>query len=286
MFKTVLKYDCRAVARHWWIIAVATLGLTLFGAASGRILTQQGVSLRSSGVIRLFAGFGAAISAIGVAAGALITTILVYIRFYKNFYTDEGYLTFTLPVKRSTLYLAKVVNALIWHALETVLLIVCLAICLLIIPPTTVSGYLINPVAYRTIGWLIRRYFEVMGGMGVLYLFEALLLIVLMKWASIGLMHFCITAGCILAKKNKVLASIGIYYGVSWILGIAGQLFLSFNMMGFTRGALYYLTILSLPEERALAAVLGLTLCGIAGTAAYLLHQLTVKRVETRLNLA
>ena len=41
-----------------------------------------------------------------IIASAVVTELLVFVRFYKNFFTDEGYLTFTLPVSRKDLLLS------------------------------------------------------------------------------------------------------------------------------------------------------------------------------------
>ncbi|NCC87880.1 MAG: hypothetical protein EOM05_08445 [Clostridia bacterium] len=49
----------------------------------------------------------------------LIATILfILIRFYKNYYTDEGYLMFTLPVSSKSLILSKLFSALIYTILS------------------------------------------------------------------------------------------------------------------------------------------------------------------------
>ena len=70
-----------------------------------------------------------------VVAFCVVSTILVYVRFFKNFFSDEGYLTFSFPVPRRTLYLAKTVNAFIWN-LATVGVVALVAVfAMLVIPP-------------------------------------------------------------------------------------------------------------------------------------------------------
>ncbi|MFQ9052505.1 MAG: ABC transporter permease [Oscillospiraceae bacterium] len=51
----------------------------------------------------------------------LLTLVLMVYRFYKNLMTDEGYLMFTLPVSRSQLIWSKLLVALVWSVLSTVL---------------------------------------------------------------------------------------------------------------------------------------------------------------------
>ncbi len=42
------------------------------------------------------------------------TIIFLLVRFYKNYYTDEGYLMFTLPVSSTSLIFSKLLSALVW----------------------------------------------------------------------------------------------------------------------------------------------------------------------------
>lgn len=50
-----------------------------------------------------------------LAAFSFCITLCTAIRFYKNFFTDEGYLMFTLPVKTSELLLSKLLVAVLWR---------------------------------------------------------------------------------------------------------------------------------------------------------------------------
>ena len=52
---------------------------------------------------------------------SMILTIYFAIRFYKNLYTDEGYLMFTLPVSRSLLIWSKLIVSMAWGILSAVL---------------------------------------------------------------------------------------------------------------------------------------------------------------------
>ena len=54
------------------------------------------------------------ISVIAVVAGIFIALFIVMQRYYKNFFSDEGYLTFTLPVKTGHLLGSKVISAVLW----------------------------------------------------------------------------------------------------------------------------------------------------------------------------
>ena len=47
-------------------------------------------------------------------ASAIISIMLVYQNYHRSLFTSEGYLMFTLPVKRSTLLTSKILTSLIW----------------------------------------------------------------------------------------------------------------------------------------------------------------------------
>lgn len=55
-----------------------------------------------------------------LAALSLCVTICTAVRFYRNLFTDEGYLMFTLPVKTSDLLLSKTLVAVTWRLISVV----------------------------------------------------------------------------------------------------------------------------------------------------------------------
>ncbi|MBD5549585.1 MAG: hypothetical protein HDQ96_00175 [Lachnospiraceae bacterium] len=55
-----------------------------------------------------------------LAALSLCVTICTAIRFYKNLFTDEGYLMFTLPVKTSDLLLSKALVSVFWKLISII----------------------------------------------------------------------------------------------------------------------------------------------------------------------
>ena len=122
MLKKLLKYDLRAVFRLWWVMAISSLGLAVIGGICLHTLIGVGVDERST-IITIVAALGMLATVIGLSAFLVVTVILIYVRFYKNFFTDEGYLTFTLPVKRSQLLNSKLITTFIATAATELMLI-------------------------------------------------------------------------------------------------------------------------------------------------------------------
>ena len=60
----------------------------------------------------------------------LINNILrIWARTIKNFYSDEAYLTHTLPIKKETLFLSKVLTTIITLLTSTLVIVISLLIC-------------------------------------------------------------------------------------------------------------------------------------------------------------
>ena len=289
MLKKCLKYDLRAVHRIWWILAVTMVAASAVVAICIRALAQNmwNMTEESSGLevlITLFGGAGAMLGFIAMVACLSVSVILVYWRTYTHFYTDEGYLTFTLPVKRSTLYLSKVITAAIVELSTGLLFVLGIALILLVAPPTE-DGALLNPIVYTGLADLLGEAWKLVGGWMILWIVAALPIPLLACLFTSGMTMLCITVGTVIAKKHKLLAAIGIYYGVTTVLSFVGQLimtFLSGGMVGifgyaFDAG----MTPAGLTVTAVLVAVSAITACiGVT------LHFITVHLVEHRLNLA
>lgn len=284
MFGKLLKYDFRAVARVWWIVAVSALGISLAGATVFRFLFSSADGGEMTGILAAFAVLSLLACAFALAASVLVTMILVYLRFYKNFFTDEGYLTFTLPVSRRELLLSKTVNALIWMALHTLLLTVCTMLFLLIAPPPEETYELLNFTVLDAFGQVFSEIWSMCGAWTLLYAVECVLIAVCAAFYSVSLVHFCITVGSVIAKKQKLLAAIGIYYGVNMVASFLSQMLpyvFVFLMEGFgeifgvTEGAKYFGAI----------GLLLMIACLLVATVGSVFYFTTRGMLERKLNL-
>lgn len=284
MFRKLLKYDMRATVRIWWIIAVSVVGVSLFGALALRTTIEN---IRGDGLelVSVAGVIVSALSIIAVASSFAITAILVYYRFYKNLFSDEGYLTFTLPVSRSRIILAKTANAMLWLALHSLLLAVCASLFFLISPPAK-DGAIINPVIFKAIGNAFSRLWKFSGAWSILYILLGLLLSVCFLFFSVTLVQFCITAGAIIAKKHKLLLAIVIYYLVNSALSFVSQILFTVLGISFADG----MTVLGGQMSHGAACVaIALALlvgCAAVFTVSAWLYMAALGKVERRLNLA
>ena len=293
MFGRALKYDMKAVWKLWWVIAVSVGGLTLISSLVMRFVISTADKLEHASAL-LSLVWGAAVlflfvSVVAICASGIGTVILVLIRFYKNFFTDEGYLTFTLPISRAKLFLAKITNAMIWNLLHSVLLTLCLMLALLIAPPAE-KGELINPVVYEGIGEFLKLIFTDIPFEAVLwillYTFEVLIGLFVSSLISVCLFHMCITIGSIVAKKAKVIAGIGIYYGVNILFSTALSIIGNLLTLGLLGGFVEIISgIESTRAIMSIIAVIGLLVISMLVTVAVAIYFATLDMIKNKLNL-
>ena len=283
MLRKLLKYDLKSVGRIWWIVAVSVLGLATFGSLLLRVTVEL---IANDGPVLLYI-FGSLISYICIIvlfSSSFVTLFLTHFRFYKNFFTDEGYLTFTLPVSRRQLLLSKTINTLIWTSAHGVLLFVCFLIYMTIVPPG--EGWLIiNPMLLWDMGEGIVELWKHIGAWLIVYGLELLLILFTSSLFSIGLVQFCITIGAVIAKRVKLLAGIGVYYAVNMILSFAFSFALIFGVSTMGEGLVGLLNDLTIIGRQAAVALILLIVAVITSALAAILHFSTLGSLERKLNL-
>ncbi len=216
MFAKLLKHEWRSTRGLLGVLTLAVLGLGVYGIVALRVLLSMDdmqvmlnpfLSVVRAGLI-VTLGLGA----IGLAVYSVAVQFILLYRFYKHKFTDEGYLTFTLPVKTEAIYWSSLVNILIWMAIST--LVVILVISLVILLGTGSTEFFLN---------------EFMPGLGeLLEVMEldlsswtvAISILNLVANLAYGLVLplACVTIGAVLAKKHKILTAFVAYYVINWVM--------------------------------------------------------------------
>ena len=295
MLKKCLKYDLAAVFRILWILLIIMLGAVLIAGVSMRVCFESVIFFSMNDaepnpaiVFPVFLGvFGGYFSAIGcfiAAVGcATVCTILTYWRVYSNFFTDEGYLTFTLPVKRSTLYLSKVITCTVVELASLAVILIGGVCALLIAIPF--DAYPFFPDIFKEMGTAFTEMWCSVGIWPLAWVLLMPLFIVANLLASNGLVLLCLTLGSAIFKKGKLIASIGIYWLVNQLAGGVAELAvfpLTFGMSGIMmvmENAGGFVTGLTVTV--AILIAVAMTACGAA-----LLHFINLTILERKLNLA
>lgn len=152
----------------------------------------------------------------------ILVTIMMFItaitRFYKNLFTAEGYLSFTLPVTGYQHITVKLLTTLLFELITSLMIILSLGIA--------TAGELLYEII-KSGTYLFERAVENTGLDFIIIVIEFVFLVLFAQISSILLFYACITIGQ-LAKKNRVLAAFGVYFGYYFITQTVATLFLAF----------------------------------------------------------
>lgn len=212
MFGKLLKYEFKALFRKcvsiFLLIVAVTLGSAVITKLTGSLFSGEVNIL--GGIFSLIAG----ISFLLIAASPFIVLVLIINRFYTNFFKDEGYLTFTLPVKVTQLYNAKLLAGAVVLLFSAVVSVIVFILSLMII--TSERGYFFNMAVLDEIGKAIKEITGYIKSFEVLLIvIEIIVYLILTSLYSIILFYLSFTIGAISAKKHKVALGVGVYYGIN-----------------------------------------------------------------------
>lgn len=220
MFRKLLKYEWRANARLFWILSLAALGVALLGGGAMRTANYIVATSQSDvAIATVVPGMYALCFFCFLALIAYVSAVEIInlVRFYKNKFTDEGYLTFTLPVTARQIYLSTFVNILVWMLISCVIMMVGFFIMLAIGMGETLREWMADADLQYIWQMLMEGFAGLQNEMESLkgynlYLVLMGITMVLSPLYMVSLIMGCLTVGSVLAKKHKILASIGIYY--------------------------------------------------------------------------
>lgn len=231
MFAKLMKYDFRATWGLLGVLSIIALGAGAAGSVVTRLLeTDVDGFLLAMLIISL-------IAVIFYLVGYSLAAMFILLgRFYKSRFTDEGYMTFTLPVTTHQILLSSFLNCALGMLVSILVTIVAFGI-MVFFGAVELDGQRWE-VVKLCFDYLPRFLKEV--GVGNTLVF---LLMLLTGFASeVTTIMLAITLGSIIAKKHKLLIGVVAYYGIHIGITVAGAGILSssvFNQMmdqaGFQR---------------------------------------------------
>jgi len=166
MLNKLLKHEFKDTARiipMFYLISLIFASMVL----SAKTLDIDWFRMTTSFVLLL----------LGIAV-SIVTFVVIAIRFYKNLYSNEGYLMFTLPVKPHLLLAAKGITAFLWMLLSY---------------GVTVGAFYISLYGFGLTGELsmVMDQLKMYGMEKVIYLFMPM--IILATLYLLGQIYFAIT---------------------------------------------------------------------------------------------
>lgn len=267
MLGKLMKYDLKGSARYLLPIYAMVLILALLNRGVDALLRESSLANTASGLM-MFLYVMLVIAAFAFTAGTII------LRFYKNLLGDEGYLMFTLPVTTSANIFAKLFSAIIW----VLACLVVFGLSLLLLTLTTINfpdlNMLIQKLAHAFSTYHINPF---------LLIAESFLLFLLAIAANILLIYLAMAIGQ-LANNQKLLAAIGSYIGLQFVLQIISVIIINvFSNNNLFRSMFDWINTLS-PSAFSQTIMLSLLLFAILTCVVFFIPCKLL--LEKKLNLA
>ncbi len=239
MLKKLIKHDFRALSRTLFPLQIAILGgglvATLLSAMSIRLSDASWAGANGSallkGLIMAISVTTAVLIGIGIMASLFVTIILICYHFYRSFLSDEGYLTFTLPVSTGNLIWSKLLTGMFWLMINGVVVTITLLIY-------SVFGTTTNTLVNMEVLQGIKYFFAELMPQAAEYVSIPLMIAEAVVIGIIGLaaqllqIYFAIIVGGQVAKKHRVLAAIGMYLLINMGVGIVSSTFMALVTFG------------------------------------------------------
>lgn len=207
MVKKLFKHEIFAYLRTVIPLYIALLGVAL----CGRIIQ---FFENDSIAFDIIMGASVTVYAVTAIATLLLTFVFVVVRFYKNMYTGEGYLTFTLPVTVSQHITVKLFVALLFQFLSIIGVLLSVAVI--------TFGELFTEII-KALSYLIKMFTENMGYHLWLFAIEFLVALVFLFIYEYMVYYTCISIGQ-LSRKNRIISAIGVYFAYYIITQIIGTI--------------------------------------------------------------
>ena len=131
MLKTLLKYEWKDT----WGLCTACNGIALILSVIGALMISlwhysddKTFTDTQTTMLGVAFSFYIIIYIVSVFAIVLVMKYYFFLRYYKNLFTDQGYLMHTLPVKSTDLINSKLIIAVLWQFITGIVVGICIVI--------------------------------------------------------------------------------------------------------------------------------------------------------------
>lgn len=262
MLKKLLKYDMKSMAKSLLPLYGLTIVMGLFNRFTSFLASKFSFLKIVNGMVLVFF--------VILLFGCLIYTFVVSIqRFYNNLIKDEGYLTHTLPVKKSTIVNAKLISSGIYSVIS----VICIVIAVLVRVYT--KGCL-TPVfdAFKAL-------MQQAGYDGIIIILYVIITMVVSYFANLLMVYLAICLGQTQNEKKgmySVVYGIVVYVITQTISGI-----IMFPLMFMNNGLMAELDK-AMPSATSIYYLFGITLI-VSLIFPIIYYVLSVKILDKKLNL-
>ena len=147
--------------------------------------------------------------------------VIGIVRFYQGLYSKEGYLSHTLPVTSAQHLWSKLIVTMIFEV-GTVFTI------FLAVNVATIGD--VGVELYKALGYLLGQAFTYLHGHLILFIVEAVVMLLVATAVSFLRIYFCISIGQLVNRK-KILLAFGIYFGIYMLGQISATIVITLGMV-------------------------------------------------------
>ena len=248
MFGKLIKAEWRASRRVVGLLCLAVLlaGLVLGGIGCGLFLAETH-NWQVHGTVELLLALLTAAAMMTMAIAWAASVFYALWRFYKSRFTEEGYLTYTLPVSGHQLMLSAILSSVL--AILAVLLatvaatLLGLGISALGLPWKEVPADF-WPKAWEQLGEAWSE-FARHGDIAV----QAALMMLLGALSQLIVLMLAVTIGGMAAKKHPILMALLAYCGIGFVQMVISLTVLASDLVltnGLTVGTMYAMPLVTI----------------------------------------
>lgn len=276
MLSTLMRYDFKRLFK--WVLpfcAGTILAAGLFVFVFWRMMDPEPPVFET--YLMLPYAFTAMISMLALVGGFVGVLIMVCRNYYKNLMTDEGYLTFTLPVNHNQILASKVISGSVCTLLGMLATIVGFFIIIFGITSLAADGVQAGAEYTEEIGIIGGADVDMSGTIFVLL--SAILTGIIQLIRSVIQAYFAFTVGSIIAKTHKIWAAIGIDFLADMVIS---------TVFSFVTVPYSFLTVGIVDFEVNYLSMTGgyMLIMGVGEAAVcVVLYLWTLKLLKTKLNL-
>lgn len=260
MFAKLLKMEFRSTWNVLGILCLSLVGAGLLGGLAIRHLEGASAPKQWLEVLCMLAVIAAVLFFAVCGAGALIVQI---VRFYRSRFTDEGYLTFTLPVTTHQVLLSSFVTS----AVNLIAVAAVGAVGLILMGLCAIPDFEIlrkgMDIFWQEFPELWARFTQA----DVLQATGLLLVNVIVAFSNeLVLIMLSVTIGSLVAKKHKILAAVAFYY----ILHVVDLTFTGVSVV----------KLVGSPDSLSLLGLLAIVNLAVAVAGYFLMYFLVDKKLN------
>lgn len=280
MFSKLLKHDWKSNGALLGLLSACALGAGLLAGLVLRIIVDlvQKIQENDANVAMGISGLSTLMMflILALVAYAFAVPFINMLRFYKSRFTDEGYLTFTLPVTSRQIFLSSFLHMVIWQVLSA--LVLTAAGCAIVFIGISQE----NRDVIESIAQMIGFADDTLSGEPGYQLYRVMstLQTVVAPVYSIMLVMTSVTLGAVIAKKHKIWTAIGMYFGIQMAVGMVESVLATvptiFLLMSGLRGDEDYIYYMATSSGITMALQLGLIVGGFFLSTHLMKHKLNL----------